>query len=142
MKERVDHVVVQVTNKSEKPLYFSIIELNTRGEINPFLPNDNYSMNDDERKLNPGQTMVFEKVIFSFGPPYEKLVLKAFAAPYPINFKSTVKSRGAGTRSATNPLESFLADTYTQTRGSIGKKRTSAKLDAYTTEFIYEIVRE
>ncbi|GAA4282174.1 caspase family protein [Gaetbulibacter aestuarii] len=139
--EETDHVVLQVTNKSKTPLYFSIIEINSKGEINPFMPNGDCSLNDNERKLLPGKTMTFDDCVFSFYPPYEKLVLKGFATPYPINFQSTVETRGDSSRSASNPLESFLGDTYSQSRGSDGNK-SSANIDGYSTEFVYEIVKK
>jgi len=134
-----DHAVLEVTNHSENPIYFSIIEINTQGEINPFLPNENCELNDNERKLEPGKTMIFRDCVFSFAPPYEKLILKGFASPSPLNFQSTVRSRGKAGNS--NPLESFLSETYTQTRGGGGNK-VSGKVDGYSTEFIYEIVKE
>lgn len=141
VKPEVDNVVLQVTNKSERPLYFSIIEINSKGEIFPFMPNDNCSLNNDERKLAPGQTMIFKDCIFSFGPPYEKLILKGFATSTPINFQPTVETRGDNSRNAANPLETFLANSFTQSRGSSGKK-SSARIDGYSTEFVYEIVKE
>lgn len=141
VKPEVDNVVLQVTNKSERPLYFSIIEINSKGEIFPFMPNDNCSLNDDERKLAPGQTMIFKDCIFSFGPPYEKLILKGFATSTPINFQPTVETRGDNSRNAANPLETFLANSFTQSRGSSGKK-SSARIDGYSTEFVYEIVKK
>ena len=134
-----DHVVLEVTNESDRELYFSIIEINSKGEINPFMPNDQCTLNDNERKLAPGQTMVFKDCIFSFGPPFEKLMLKGFASPSPINFKSTVQTRGGVTAGTANPLESFLANTYIKTRGGTGAA-TSGKVDGYATEFMYQIV--
>ncbi|MFY0713467.1 caspase family protein [Seonamhaeicola sp. NFXS20] len=141
VKPEVDNVVLQVTNKSERPLYFSIIEINSKGEIFPFMPNDNCSLNDDERKLAPGQTMIFKDCIFSFGPPYEKLILKGFATSTPINFQPTVETRGDNSRNVANPLETFLANSFAQSRGSSGKK-SSARIDGYSTEFVYEIVKK
>ncbi|WP_406685479.1 caspase family protein [Seonamhaeicola sp. MEBiC1930] len=142
VKEDVDHVVLQVTNKSEKPLYFSIIEINSKGEIFPFMPNDNCTLNNDERKLAPGKTMVFKDCIFSFGPPYEKLILKGFATSSPISFQSTVETRGEDNkRSAGNPLEQFLSNSYSQSRGPKAKK-VSGRIDGFSTEFIYEIIKK
>ncbi|WP_248724758.1 caspase family protein [Seonamhaeicola sp. ML3] len=142
VKEDIDHVVLQVTNKSEKPLYFSIIEINSKGEIFPFMPNDNCTLNNDERKLAPGKSMIFKDCIFSFGPPYEKLILKGFATSSPINFQSTVETRGEeSTRSASNPLEQFLANSYSQSRGPKAKK-VSGRIDGFSTEFVYEIIRK
>ncbi|MTE28252.1 caspase family protein [Winogradskyella ouciana] len=141
-----DIVFLEVTNKSEKPLYFSIIEINSKGEIAPFMPNDVYQINDNERLLAPGKTMVFEDCPYEFGDPYETLILKGFATPKPINFRPTVKTRGPVTTrgpGGNNPLEDFVGETFTQTRGSGGNKgaRLKGKIDGYSTEFVYEIVK-
>ncbi|MEG0915868.1 MAG: caspase family protein [Myroides sp.] len=140
VKAEQDFVVLQVTNKSKKTIYISIVEINTAGEINPFFPSSDCSLNDNERRLAPGQTMVFKDCVYSFGPPYERLVLKGFASDKPLNFQSTVSTRGE--RSANqNPLESFLQDSYNQTRSSKGSA-VSGKMDGFSTEFVYEIVKE
>lgn len=137
-----DAVVLEVTNKSSQPLYFSIIEINTKGEIASFMPNDNCPLNDNERLIPPGKTMVFKDCIFYFGPPYETLILKGFATSSPINFQPTVNSSGQHkTRGANkNPLESFVSQTYTKTRGASGN-RVTEQIDGYSTEFVYEIVK-
>ena len=131
---------MQITNKSKKTLYISIIEINSKGEIFPFMPNDNCPLTDDERKLAPGQTMIFKDCVYSFGPPYERLILKGFATTTPINFQPTVATRGEGTRNA-NPLEKFIQQSYTQSRGSTGNS-TNSDVDGFTTEFVYEIVKK
>lgn len=141
VKPDEDHVVLEVTNHSENPVYFSLIEINSKGEITPFFPNDNCSLNDNERQIPAGETMIFKDCVFSFGPPYEKLMIKGFASPNPINFQSTVRSRGVATRSNSNPLEKFVGQTYTQSRGGSGNQ-TSGNIDGYSTEMIYEIVEE
>lgn len=139
VKAEQDFVVLQVTNKSKKTIYISIVEINTAGEINPFFPSSDCSLNDNERRLAPGQTMVFKDCVYSFGPPYERLVLKGFASDKPLNFQSTVSTRGE--RSANqNPLESFLQDSYNQTRSSKGSA-VSGKMDGFSTEFVYEITK-
>lgn len=139
----VSHVVLQVSNKSKKPIYFSIIEINSKGEIAPFMPNDECNLNSNERKIAPGQTMIFKDCIYSFGPPYEKLMLKGFASSSPINFTSTIKSRGTSSsskRGNENPLERFISNSYTQSRGA-SASNSSGKIDAFSNEFIYEIVK-
>lgn len=140
VKPEEDYVLLEVTNKSNKPIYFSIVEINTKGEVNSFMPNDYCDLNDQERMIPAGQTVVFKRCVFSFGPPYEKLMLKGFASPTPLNFQTTVDTRGQGTRGAnSNPLEKFLQQSYQTTRGSGGNK-VSEKIDAYSYEFVYEIV--
>jgi hypothetical protein len=141
VKEGTDYVVLEVTNKSEQPLFFSIIEINSKGHISPFLPNNECTLNNDERKLLPGQTMLFKGCHFNFYPPYEKLILKGFATSYPINFISTVEARGEDTRSSTNPLESFIGNTYAPSRGGSGSTSSNKKIDGYSTEFVYEIIK-
>lgn len=144
VKEGVDHVVLQVTNKSKIPLYFSIIEINSKGAITPIMPNANCTLNDNERKLAPGQTMTFRDCVFSFAPPYEKLLLKGFASSSPINFQATVETRGAdrvGERGLSNPLEQFLSNSYSTSRGPTANK-VNGKIDGFSTEMIYEIVRK
>lgn len=137
-----DAVLLEVTNKSKKSLYFSIIEINSQGEIFPFMPNTNCTLNDNERFLPPGKTMVFKDCIFSFGPPYETLILKGFATENPVNFQPTVRSRGqSNTRGDKNPLERFISKTYSKTRGSTSQE-VGDSIDGFTTEFVYEIVKE
>lgn len=137
-----DAVVLEVTNHSEQPLYFSIIEINSKGEIAPFMPNDNCTRNNNERRIPPGKTMIFKNCRYMFGDPYETLILKGFATPMPINFQPTVQSRGSNTRgSNNNPLEGFIGETFTQTRGSSGSQ-SRQRIDGYSTEFVYEIIKE
>ena len=140
VRPEIDHVVLEVTNKSKQPIYFSIVEINTQGQISPFMPNNDCSLNNQERMVAAGQTAVFKRCVFSFGPPYEKLMLKGFASPSPLNFQSTVQTRGVGTRGNANPLEKFLSQTYNQSRGS-GGNSVSDRIDAFSFELVYEIVR-
>lgn len=142
VKPNDSKVVLQVTNKSEKTIYFSIIEINSKGEITPFMPNNNCKLSDNDRKLEPGKTMIFKDCVFEFGPPYERLLLKGFATSTPINFQPTVETRGVGnSRSVSNPLEKFIKKSYTKTRGSVGNSTSSNDVDGYSSEFLYEIIR-
>ncbi|RNC86717.1 MAG: caspase family protein [Winogradskyella sp.] len=133
---------LEVTNKSDQPLYFSIIEINSKGEIAAFMPNPNVgggcNPNAQELKLMPGQTKIITTCRYTFGPPYETLILKGFATSQPINFAPTVKTRG---NTNTNPLERFVGQTYTKTRGNTGESDTS-NVEGYSTEFVYEIVKD
>ncbi|WP_264529261.1 caspase family protein [Flavobacterium sp. N502540] len=134
-------VVLQVTNKSEIPIYFSIIEINSKGEISSFMPNTNCELNNNERRLDPGKTMLFKDCVYSFSPPFERLVLKGFATSTPINFQPTVQTKGRGTRrNNANPLENFIQKSYTHGRGADGNS-SSEEIDGYSAEFVYEIVK-
>lgn len=136
-----DYAVVEITNKSNVDLYFSIVEVNSKGEIAQFLPNDTYDLAVDDLKIPSGKTQLFKEYVFSFGPPYERLTLKGFATTTPINLKPIISSNGSGTRGSMNPLEKFVQESYTQTRGATAK-HTPGKMKGYATEFVYEIVEK
>ncbi len=85
--------------------------------------------------------MVFKDCVYTFGPPFERLILKGFATSSPINFQPTVQTRGEGTKASNNPLENFVKQTYSQSRGSEGNN-VSNEVDGYSTEFVYEIVKK
>ncbi len=139
-----DMVVLEVSNFSGKDVYFSIIEINPKGEVFPFMPNKKCNFTDQERLIPAGETVLFNNCIYRFNPPYETLVLKGFATPMPINFRPTVNAKGnTGTRGPgekPNPLQDFIAETYTQTRGSTSS-RNESQVDGFSTEFVYEIVK-
>jgi hypothetical protein len=133
---------LEVTNKSDQPLYFSIIEINSKGEIAPFMPNPNVAggcnPSPQELKLMPRQTKVITTCRYTFGPPYETLILKGFATSKPINFAPTVNTRG---NTNSNPLERFVGQTYSKTRGNTGTSDTS-NIKGYSSEFVYEITKD
>lgn len=141
VKEGEDHVVLQITNKSNEALYFSVIEINSKGEIAPFFPNRSCPLNNNERKIEAGKTMIYKTCVYSFSSPYERLMLKAFATTSPINFEATVTTRGVGTRGNAHPLEKFVQNTYTQSRGADGNS-VSQSIDGFSAELIYEIVKK
>jgi hypothetical protein len=69
-------------------------------------------------------------------------MIKGFASPNPINFQSTISTRGEGQRVGnSNPLEEFVGQTYTKSRGQ-SSSNVSGKIDGYSTEMMYEIVKE
>ena len=137
VKPSQDYVVLEVTNKSNKDLYISIVEINSLGQISPFFPNNNCNLSHADRKLPAGKTMRFKSCVYSFGPPYERLILKGFASDKPLNFQSTIATRGEA--STSNPLEQFLQQSYAQSRGAEAQK-VSGNLDGYSAEFVYEII--
>jgi len=139
-----DKLVFEVTNHSEQDLYFTIIEVNSKGEINSIFPSDRFKMNDQERLIEKGKTVLFSDKIMNYGPPFEKLVMKCIASPYPINIASTIKNRGEieGKRGVLNPLASFVNNSFLNSRGQGDVLVVSDKVDGYTSEIIYEIVKE
>lgn len=139
-----DTAVLEVTNHSNKDLYFTIVEINSKGEIFQFLPNDDSDcpLSANDLVIEAKESKVISVCYFQFGPPYERLTLKGFATTAPINLSPIISTRGeASTRGDANPLEKFVQETYTTTRGAT-TKRAGGKMRGYTTEFVYEIVEE
>ncbi len=140
VKAAQDTVKLEVTNYSDQDLYFSIIEINTQGEISPFYPNPKCSQKEDEKKIPAGESRVV-RCKFHFKPPEETLVLKGFASDTELNFQPTVRSRGRSRGSITNPLERFLSKTYQRTRGS-DSSGEDEDLKGFSAEFLYAIKKE
>lgn len=140
VKPNEDLMTLLITNESDRDLYISIIEINSAGEISTFFPNDNCSLNNDERKLAPGKSFLFKDCIYNFSPPYEQLTLKGFASDKPLNFKATANTRG-GVNENDNPLEKFLQSTYQTTRGS-NAQNVSGSLRAFSFDLPYRIVEK
>lgn len=126
-----DKAHLKVTNNGNKTLYFAVIEINSKGKWAPFIPNDyddGCSMPKDDTKLAPGKSTIISYCDVFFGPPSEKIVLKAFASNNPISFLD-LRSRGPN-----NPLEGIVKKS--NTRGSRVQK---ANVEGYSTEFVFEI---
>ena len=126
-----DKAHLKVTNNGNRTLYFAIIEINSKGKWAPFIPNDyegGCSMPNDDRKLAPGKSTVISTCDVYFGPPSEKIILKAFASYDPISFLD-LKSRGPN-----NPLEGIVKKSSTR-----GPRTQKANVEGYSTEFVFEI---
>lgn len=132
--------VLEVTNHSNKDLYFSIVEIYNDGKILPFMPNKKCDFTDGERLIPRNSTQTIKGCAYKFAPPYERIVLKAFASTSPINLTPILTKQT--TRSVLNPLESFVKNTYNQTRGGDGDSSNDGTLKGYTSEFVYEIIKK
>ena len=112
--------ILEVTNLSDNPIYFSIIELNSKGELNSFIPNIKCALLGRERRLEPKQTISINTCVFNFAPPYETLTLKGFASAEPINFDPIIRNKN-------NASLEYIKEFYTE---------------MFTYEFKYNIVDE
>lgn len=140
IKDDGTRAVLEVTNHSNKDLYFSIVEIYSDGKILPFMPNAKCEFTDGERLIPRKSTQIIKGCAYKFMPPYERIVLKAFASTSPINLTPILTKKT--TRSVLNPLESFVKSTYNKTRGSDGNNSNDGTLKGYTTEFVYEIIKK
>jgi len=135
-----DTAVLEVTNHSNKDLYFSILEIYTDGKILPFMPNKDCEFSDDDRFIPRRSKQIIKGCLYQFTPPFERIVLKAFATTSPINLEPLLT--GNNTRSDINPIVNFIKKNYNNntSRGGNGSDVNNGQLKGYTSEFIYEIV--
>lgn len=120
--------MLEVTNLSDNPIYFSVIEINSRGELSGFIPNINCALIGQDRKISPNETFFFDICYFQFSPPFETLTLKGFASPEPINFNPIIGNQTLKTRGPDNTKSlEYIKDFYTE---------------MYTYEYEYNIVNE
>lgn len=136
-----DYVKIEVINLSKKTIYFNVLEINSKGALNPLLSICNKTIS--ELKIPPTGEPV-NLCTLGFDSPYEKITLKGFATDNPIDFDFLVKSRGntrGVKRSNLNPFEKFIANSYKKTRG-LETLEERPEIDGYSTTFIYEIVKE
>ena len=103
-------VILEVTNLSESPIYFSVIEINSRAELQGFIPNANCPLIGSERKIPPKKTVAFETCFFQFGPPFETLTLKGFATSEPINFNPIINNED---NNSLDYVQSYYTEMYT-----------------------------
>lgn len=137
VRPKQDYVVLKINNESDRDLFFSIVEINSNGEISPFFPNSKCNLSNSERQLAAHSSHTYEGCVYSFAPPYERLILKGFASDKPLNL-SSVASRGPVQNN--NPLEQFLKNTYVQSRGS-DSEETGSGVVGGSAQFLYEIVK-
>ncbi|WP_405563793.1 CHAT domain-containing protein [Polaribacter sp. Asnod6-C07] len=104
--------IVEVTNTGKKSIFFKSIEINSEGESYPLLPND--QCNNLETLIKPGETVIFKDCSLIFSSPYEKYTIKGFGTEVPIDLIYKSKSHVIN----------------------------NSEVDGYTTEIIYEIVKE
>jgi len=111
-------VKLQVTNLSEKALYFYILKIDEQGKLSSFAPNKNCSLYGSKRLISAGITKVFENCTFSFPNPTENIKLKGIATELPINFELLLE------RNNTIDHEDFLS------------KQLS---NMHTSEFVFKV---
>ncbi len=78
VKADKDYAILQLTHQGTEAVYIKIMEVSLDGGVSEFFPNENCEFSDKGFLLNPGETVLFKECIFSFGPPFEKYLLRAF----------------------------------------------------------------
>jgi len=113
--KETDIVMIKIINTGKLDAYFSIIDIQPDGVINPFYPTGN--IKPQECFVESGKSHVpRDFIINGFGEPFGKEVIKIFANEEVIDLSPIITERGVGTRGVSNSLGSLMKSSY-QTRG-------------------------
>lgn len=135
LRVQKDTVYLQVVNRSAKPIYYTILDIDARNVVKVLLPAPGWLPADF--RLEPGAESQLHAVRFN-APGRE--VLKLIATPVPIDLRDTVASRGRS-RKGRSFFENLFEETYTEggkRRGPSGKYRGS---EAGVETVVLEVVK-
>lgn len=133
-----EKALLKITNNSDFPVYFNILDIQPDGQVNLYLPRPRQSAT--ELRIDAGKTFYFRKNVI-FNPPHGREVFKILASYEPINLTPVFATRGAGGTRGTlnNELERLFSDSY-GTRGA-GVDPLSSEADACTFSYVFEIIK-
>jgi metacaspase-1 len=135
LRVQKDTAFLQVVNRSSKPIYYTILDIDARNVVKVLLPGPGWLPADF--RLEPGAESPLHAVLFN-APGRE--VLKLIATPVPIDLRETVASRGRS-RKGRSFFENLFGETYLEDgkrRGPSGKYRGG---EAGVETVVIEVVR-
>jgi hypothetical protein len=135
LRVQKDTAYLQVVNRSTRPIYYTILDIDARNVVKVLLPAPGWLPADF--RLEPGAESPLHAVRFN-APGRE--VLKLIATPVPIDLRDSVASRGRS-RKGRSFFENLFAETYTEggkRQGPSGKYRGN---EAGVETVVLEVVR-
>lgn len=136
-KAEKDAFKIKVTNNSNKPLYFTIIDIQPDNKINLVVPNSESGRMPLDYRIDPNSTKVLDdKDIIVFYPPTGNEVFKLIASEKPLELSGIISTRGAGDKD-NNPFAVLFSESYKST-GSRGPKMPNVPAggaNVYTVTF-------
>lgn len=151
-----DAFFLQIRHVGDKPFYITVVEINDKGEITSYLPSCQGSAvlpPDEERKLSKGQTEDFSTYVYPRpvglpnGMESEKIILKAFATPQRMDVSAIVMRKENEVLSCfekvgqASSVQKYLESTKDTNRDSSKYVQPKEKLEGYSTELIFEIIK-
>jgi uncharacterized caspase-like protein len=116
LRMQKDTAYLQVVNRSARPIYYTILDIDARNVVKVLLPAPGWLPADF--RLEPGAESPLHAVRFN-APGRE--VLKLIATPVPIDLRDTVASRGRSRRG-----RSFFENLFAESYPESGKRRGPA----------------
>lgn len=110
--------VFKITNSGRKPVYYTIIDLQSDNIIQTAIPNQECSLKAQDYYILPGQTQELSDCIIDVYPPYGNEVLKLIATEEPLDLRRIIDTRGKSSGSE-NPFATLFQATFpNEERGS------------------------
>jgi hypothetical protein len=105
-----DQFAILFTNKTRKPLYLNILDLQPDGHINPILPHKNNLVYPSDLKVNAGESRLFKP--FTIAPPYGMEILKVFVSRKQIDMEEMVIGSGKQERGNLSMIEKLFSRSF------------------------------
>lgn len=105
------YCAIKIKNHGKKSCYFSIIDIQPDGLINPIVPNAICKLGPDDYLIDTGKVFVTPFTV-KMAPPYGKELYKVFASDQPIDMSLTVTTRGDKKHSNEQSIEKLFRKTY------------------------------
>ena len=114
-----DFALVQLINNGTKDVYFTILDIQPDGIINPVIPNPYKNEPAQSFYIKAGDTLIVKNKFLNFFPPHGIEKHKIFASTKPLNLAPLVMTKGADSRGPlTTKFEQLFKSTYSLTRGT------------------------
>lgn len=154
-----DAAILSIRNKGTQPTYFTIVEINERGQIIPVLPNccnEIYQLDKLSRVIQPGETVEFIRAPFWFSisecenRDEETLMLKIIATSEPLEVRHILKFQGCSaddncmcdyTHEDTSEVEATFRGGMKLENDPVESKNQNSDLKGWTQELVYHIIK-
>lgn len=111
-------VVISITNKGLKRIYFNVMDIEPNGKINAIMPKKNIKIYKEDLFVEPGETKTFTQFPVKIYPPYGNEVFKIFVSKSPFDLEYIGATRSVSTFS--NDLEKIFNNINNTRSGQFG----------------------
>ncbi len=135
LRVQKDTAFLRIANKSQKPVFYTIIDIDSRNKVSILLPGPTGI--PAEYRLKPGEVSALHRVRFDT-PGRE--VLKLIVTPVPIDLRPALASRGMN-NPGKNYLESLFAHSFRLAASERGAGMTYGGMEAGVATVVLDIVK-
>ncbi|MCC6412166.1 MAG: caspase family protein [Saprospiraceae bacterium] len=135
LRAEKDTAFIRVVNRGEKPVYYTIIDIDANNKVSVLLPGEGWLPADF--RLDPGMESNIHRVMFDT-PGRE--VLKLITTPNPIDLREAISTRGRSAKGRSF-FENLFAETYLEGSSSRGPTAAYQGNEAGVETVILEVLK-